>query len=142
MPNLALPGTGESSEGKAGGSKSDSSPRAPIRLPAVDRLLASPQLSAVAAEHGTLQVKRAVQEVLAENRAAIVAGAAVPDNDTLIAQVRLRLSQVSASRLRPVFNLSGTVIHTNLGRALLAEEAITAVGEAIVTTSSRICYGS
>ena len=66
MPNLTLPGTGESSEGKAGGSKSDSSPGAAIRLPAVDRLLASPQLNTAAAEHGTLQVKRAVQDVLAE----------------------------------------------------------------------------
>ena len=138
MPDLTLPGTGESSEGKTGGSKSDSSPGTSIRLPAVDRLLASPQLNAVAAEQGTLQVKRAVREVLAENRAAIVAGAAVPDNDTLIALVRLRLSQVSASRLRPVFNLSGTVIHTNLGRArssttLPAETAVTA------TISSKIC---
>jgi L-seryl-tRNA(Ser) seleniumtransferase len=97
----------------------------------VDRLLASPQLNAVAAEHGTLQVKRAVQDVLAEHRTAIVAGAAVPDSETLIAQVQLRLSQVWSSRLRPVFNLTGTVIHTNLGRALLAEEAITAVATAM-----------
>ena len=131
MPNLTLPGTGGSSEGKTGGSKSDSSPGAAIRLPAVDRLLASPQLNAAAAEHGTLQVKRVVQDVLAENRAAIVAGAVVPAHDTLIAQVGLRLSQVSASRLRRVFNLSGTVIHTNLGRALLAEEAIAAVADAM-----------
>ena len=130
MPDLTLPGTGESSEGK-GGSKSNASPSAAARLPAVDRLLASPQLNAVAAEHGTLQVKRAVQEVLAENRAAIVAGAAVPKSDNLIEQVRLRLSQACASRMRPVFNLSGTVIHTNLGRALLAEEAIDAVGTAM-----------
>jgi L-seryl-tRNA(Ser) seleniumtransferase len=130
MPNLALPGAGESSEGKTSGSTSDSSPAA-IRLPPVDRLLASPQLNAAAAEHGIPQVKRAVQEVLATNRAAIVGGAAVPDTDTLIAQVRLRLSQLSAPRLRPVFNLSGTVIHTNLGRALLGEEAIAAVGDAM-----------
>ncbi|HVG03348.1 MAG TPA: L-seryl-tRNA(Sec) selenium transferase [Burkholderiaceae bacterium] len=130
MPALTLPGTGESSEGQ-GGSKSNASPAAAARLPSVDRLLASPQLSAVAAEHGTLQVKRAVQEVLAGHRASIVAGAAVPDSHALIEQVRLRLSQACASRLRPVFNLSGTVIHTNLGRTLLAEEAIAAVGTAM-----------
>ncbi|HVE89376.1 MAG TPA: L-seryl-tRNA(Sec) selenium transferase [Burkholderiaceae bacterium] len=130
MPALTLPGTGESSEGK-GGSKSTVSPGAAARLPAVDRLLASPHLSAAAAEHGTLQVKRAVQEVLADNRACIVAGAPVPDSHALIEQVRLRLSQACASRLRPVFNLSGTVIHTNLGRALLADEAIDAVGTAM-----------
>ncbi len=130
MPDLTLPGAGDSSE-KSGGPKSNSSPGAAARLPAVDRLLASPQLNAVAAEHGTLQVKHAVQEVLAENRTAIVAGAAVPDSETLVAQVQLRLSQVWASRLRPVFNLSGTVIHTNFGRALLAEEAITAVATAM-----------
>ena len=122
MPDLTLPGAGDSSEGKTGGPKSNLSHGAAARLPAVDRLLASPQLNAVAAEHGTLQVKRSVQEVLAENRSAIVAGAAVPDSETLIAQVQVRLSQIFASRLRTVFNLSGTVIHTNLGRALLAEE--------------------
>ena len=131
MPNLALPGAGESSEGKTGGSKPDSSPGSATRLPAVDRLLASPQLAAAAAEHGTLQVKRAMQDVLAEYRAAIIAGAPVPDNEALIAHVQLRLSQVSASRLRSVFNLSGTVIHTNLGRSLLAEEAIAAVADAM-----------
>ncbi|MGZ9058848.1 MAG: L-seryl-tRNA(Sec) selenium transferase, partial [Burkholderiaceae bacterium] len=131
MPDLTLPGAGDSSEAKTGGLKSNSSPGAAARLPAVDRLLASPQLNAVAADHGTLQVKRAVQEVLAENRTAIVAGATVPDSETLIAQVQQRLSQVWSSRLRPVFNLTGTVIHTNLGRALLAEEAITAVAIAM-----------
>ena len=131
MPNLALPGSGESSEGKTRGSTSDSLPGASIRLPPVDRVLSSPQLNAATAEHGTLQVKRAVQEVLAENRSAVLAGAPVPDNEALISQVQLRLSQVSATRLRSVFNLSGTVIHTNLGRALLAEEAIDAVGNAM-----------
>ena len=80
---------------------------------------------------GPLPVKRALQEVLAEHRAAIRDGAAVPATDALIAQARQRVARTDAARLRVVFNLSGTVIHTNLGRALLAEEAIEAVGVAM-----------
>lgn len=44
--------------------------------------------------------------------------------------LRQRLSQRQPA-LKPVFNLSGTVLHTNLGRAALAESAITAVNDAM-----------
>ena len=131
MPDLALPGAGESSAKKTAGSRSGSPSGDRTRLPAVDRLLATPELADLATQVGIRLVTRAVQQVLAQHRAAILGGASIPSNEALIAQMLLHSSQATESKLRPVFNLSGTVIHTNLGRALLSDEAIHAVGVAM-----------
>ena len=129
MADLTLPGAGESSGPKAG-SRARSA-LAAANLPSVDRLLNSPELRELAAEHGSGPVTRAVRDVLAAARAAILADGAVPATDEVISRTRQRVAELLASRMRPVFNLTGTVIHTNLGRALLADEAIDAVAAAM-----------
>ena len=58
-------------------------------------------------------------------RHAILNGEGV-DPDTLPGLVAVDLDSTTETRLRPLLNLTGTILHTNLGRAILAEEAIAA----------------
>ena len=98
---------------------------APHRPPSLDKLLDSPVMRALVAEHGrapTLATARAALDDWRANPARAAFDAAAFE-----AGCRTRLQQAAALALRPVFNLSGTVLHTNLGRAVMAPEAIDAV---------------
>jgi L-seryl-tRNA(Ser) seleniumtransferase len=97
------------------------------RLPSVDRLLRTPQGQAAALEHGQQATVAMLRAVLAEARVTLAAGVAPPDDAGLATLATLRLAEQARPSLRRVFNLTGTVLHTNLGRALLAEEAVAAV---------------
>jgi L-seryl-tRNA(Ser) seleniumtransferase len=101
------------------------------RLPSVDRMLAQPALAALVSALGHAFVKRAVQGALGDARERVRAGTEPPALDALIDDAAARARALAAPRMTPVFNLTGTVIHTNLGRALLAEEAIDAVAAAM-----------
>ncbi|HAA92286.1 MAG TPA: L-seryl-tRNA(Sec) selenium transferase, partial [Rhodospirillaceae bacterium] len=101
-----------------------------FRPPSADALLQSASLSAVLDRFGRQLVTDTLREVLAELRTSIAAGTAseAQMQETQIAEaVGVRLSAWEQPSLRPVFNLSGTVLHTNLGRAPMPTEAIDAV---------------
>lgn len=104
-------------------------------LPSVDQVLKTPVASAAIGRFGRPAATGAIREVLAQARAACREGGAVVEADDLAANALAQLEAEERSSLRPVFNLTGTVLHTNLGRALLAEEAIgaatTAMREAV-----------
>jgi len=96
------------------------------RLPSVDRLLRRPDTDALVAVYGRAAVTGAIRAVLDELRAA---RAALPQDvgRAVVGRASERLAAEARPSLRPVFNLTGTVLHTNLGRAPLPEEAIDAL---------------
>ena len=103
-----------------------------LRLPAVHVLLDDPACAPLLAQYGREQSVEALRIVLSEARARLLAGdEADAAPAALLAMLEARLRDNNASKLRPVFNLTGTVLHTNLGRALLPDEAVQAVVEAL-----------
>ena len=98
------------------------------RLPAVDRVLQ--QLPALIETHGRQLVTGCVRAELAAAREGVKHGLPLPDEAALLAAIGRRADASARANLRPVFNLTGTVLHTTLGRAQLAEEAIAAMVDA------------
>jgi L-seryl-tRNA(Ser) seleniumtransferase len=94
------------------------------RPPSLDKLLDSPALRELIEQHGRASVLAAAREALDAWRA----NASQPfDAAQLEHRCRTQLAARAQLHLKPVFNLTGTVLHTNLGRALLPQEAIDAV---------------
>ncbi|MGE0080469.1 MAG: L-seryl-tRNA(Sec) selenium transferase [Thiohalomonadaceae bacterium] len=104
----------------------------PARPPSVDRLLSVPEAAGLIARFGRPFVAANLREVLDEARERHTRGDGpeVFAVDTLLSRLAERLESRARPALRPVFNLTGTVLHTNLGRAPLPEEAINAVAAA------------
>jgi L-seryl-tRNA(Ser) seleniumtransferase len=96
-------------------------------LPSVDRLLQRREAVDLIARFGRLPVTGAIRGVLAELRSPQGATPNIGDEAAIMDRVAARLVKESAPSLRPVYNLTGTVLHTNLGRAALPAEAIDAV---------------
>jgi len=89
--------------------------------------------------HGRDLVTEATRALLAEMRqraAEQPLDEAALAESVLLAELDQRLAALAQPNLRPVFNLTGTVLHTNLGRALLPDEAVRAVTAAMTWPAS------
>src|ERR1700674_5263743 len=96
-------------------------------LPSVNAVLNSAAASQLLERFGRVASTNAIRVVLDQARAALQSGvASVPTEEELALRALIRLDGEDRSGLRPLFNLTGTVLHTNLGRAVLAEAAIEA----------------
>jgi L-seryl-tRNA(Ser) seleniumtransferase len=96
------------------------------RLPAVHRILDEPRVARFVVLLGPATVKRHVSAALAAGRAA----ATTPDPAAIVDDALVRCANERRRGLIEVLNGTGIVLHTNLGRAPLAREALEAIAEA------------
>lgn len=95
-------------------------------LPSVHQVLEAPALRELSERHAPDQIKEAVRAELDALRTRLVQGQALPEPDpiaALVERVRQRVTKSDRPLLRSVINATGIVLHTNLGRAPLAEAA-------------------
>jgi len=97
------------------------------RIPSVDETLKTPQAHQAIERFGRKRTVDAIRHVTAVVRREIGADAVLmPAPEAIAADALAWLEADARPNARAVFNLTGTVLHTNLGRAILAEAAIEA----------------
>ncbi|MGH9396025.1 MAG: L-seryl-tRNA(Sec) selenium transferase [Terriglobia bacterium] len=101
-------------------------PSAALRqIPAVEALLRRPALEGAAHQFGRRRVLAAARTVTGRLREKLAQGGEAPINiESLESEVIAAARSGSEYSLRPVINATGVILHTNLGRAPLASEAI------------------
>ena len=110
-------------------------------IPSLDRLLNAAPVEPLVDRHGRGLVADVLRECISDLRARLATPDAPgfdveaghdglppsPLAKTLVEDLATRLEALTAPSLKPVFNLTGTVLHTNLGRAPLPDEALAAI---------------
>lgn len=92
------------------------------------RLRSVPAVEKVLQALGQVQLSRpAVLAVVRRELAAIRSEKSVADFDAVVTRIRTGLDSLLLSRIQPVINASGILIHTNLGRAPLGEPVVEAL---------------
>jgi len=97
------------------------------QLPSVDKVLADERLKPVAQTFPHERLVAIVRQELERAREAIVAGKPAPPFGKIVTSVIAQAQALASTTLRPIINATGVILHTNLGRAPLSAEAITAM---------------
>lgn len=105
-------------------------------IPQVDLLMRQPLLMQAQTRYGKAQVTAVIRSYLQDLRVQLIKGEkkSVPTTDELCRAIHMQLERKEKPALFRVINATGVALHTNLGRAPLAESAIQAV-----TTAAKYC---
>ncbi len=112
----------------------ESEPASVSDIPSLDKVLRDGALAPAQARYSRSQVTAVLRDALAVLRQRGAAGELRHDElapERIAVVVEGRLTEHTRTRLRPVFNLTGTVLHTNLGRAVLPAAAVESVARAL-----------
>jgi L-seryl-tRNA(Ser) seleniumtransferase len=98
-------------------------------LPAVDELLRQESISEAVETYPRTLVVRAVRNVLDRNRQAILNGKVALDSQgfeqaNLVKEILAEIQHLASFTLRRIINATGIIVHTNLGRSLLCQDAL------------------
>lgn len=99
------------------------------KLPSVDEVVRDKRLAGFVAEHSHDQVVALIREVIEEARQRIMAGGPGEGTKEIVIQTLVRIASWERKALLPVINATGVILHTNLGRAPLSQETLTAMQE-------------
>ncbi len=96
-------------------------------IPAVDSLLRTPQAAGLIADYGRNLVLEGIRVVLAGLREGARDGSPLPDVEAIFSLTKTQIEAWLSPSLIPVINATGVILHTNLGRAPLSQDALQAV---------------
>jgi len=97
-------------------------------LPSIDALLRASETEVLLTRFGRTAVTAVLRDILAARRAARSFGATAA---AIIDEAADHLAARFTASHRPVFNMTGTVLHTNLGRSPLPPQAAEAAADAL-----------
>jgi L-seryl-tRNA(Ser) seleniumtransferase len=97
-------------------------------LPSVDKLISNERIKQLADSYSHELIISLVRHQLELERLAIASGNPCPSIDKIVESISAQLYRFESPSLRSVINATGVVLHTNLGRAPLSQEAVTAMG--------------
>jgi L-seryl-tRNA(Ser) seleniumtransferase len=100
-------------------------------IPSLDRLLQLAAVAALVSRYGRPLVTETARAELAALRATLARAGAAFDEPGFVSACAARLEREAQPSLKTVFNLTGTVLHTNLGRAVMPVEAAEAAARAM-----------